>query len=167
MRGPLAAALNQPMPQARTAALAPVGGSTTAAPAATSSYSVAVGGGARDFTVALALHAHNYPAGGYGAAAGPETVASSSSLDLAWTWLRFRHVSTNVHAGGAGMLLVDRATGDHAMGEGFRYGAALAVNASIVTAFVDYYRVGVVFGGGPATGFSELSGVMLGLMIRQ
>lgn len=124
----------------------------------TPSYSVAVGGGARDFTVQLAAQKRD---------AGPQEVAPSSSLDLAWTWLRFRHVSTNVHAGGAGMLLVDRMTGEHAFGEGFRYGAALDLQASIVHVIVDYYRVGVVFGDGPATGFSDMTGVMLGVMVRQ
>lgn len=124
----------------------------------TGSYSVAVGGGARDFTVQLAAQQHD---------AGAQEVAPSSSLDLAWTWLRLPHVSTNVHGGGAAMLLVDRMTGEHAVGQGFRYGAAVDIEASVFHVIVDYYRAGFLFGDGPATGFSDMTGVMVGLMVRR
>lgn len=169
VHGPLANLVSAPI-AARTTGVA-----AAEAPVAPSgnSYSLAVGGGVRDFTIELAFHAHEIadktfalpdPATINGT---PHYITGSTSLDMRLTWLRTHHISTNVHVGPAAMLMLDRTTGSVEFGQGFRYGGAVAVSFSKMIAYVDLYRTGILFADGPATGFSDVSGVAFGLAYQK
>ncbi|HUJ58970.1 MAG TPA: hypothetical protein VLX92_10770 [Kofleriaceae bacterium] len=142
---------------------------TMTAPSA-QSYDAAIGGGARDFTVELGLHAHEVSSQSFALPSatmtGPRYLTSSASFDVTWTWLRWHHLSSGLHAGPAAMMLLDRTTGAVDWGKGVRYGARVGVTFSIVTAFVDFSRTAVGFDGGVAQGFSDVTGLMVGLELR-
>ena len=64
------------------------------------------------------------------------------------------------------MTIADRTTGALSWGYGFRYGAEAALSLSVLTAYIDLYRTGVSFDAGPAAGFSDIRGVMVGIALR-
>jgi hypothetical protein len=170
VRGPLATALNQTVVARSTStaaeAPAPAGGS----------YSLGFGMGARDFTIGLGLHVTDVTNDSFSIpnaattaayANSPHYVTGSGSLDLAWTWLRIKMVSTSLHVGPSYGLLVDRATGDRTYAPGVRYGGGLGVQLSIFTAYVDLYRDASAFRDGPASGFNSTSGMTIGIQLRR
>lgn len=166
--GPLANVMSTPVATARTTSAAEA---PTPAPSG-NSYSLAVGGGSKDFTIEGGFHVHDVAQGTF-ALPDPATIAGtphyamgSASLDFRWSWLRFKHWSTNVHAGPAVGLVLDCTSGAASVAEGFRYGAGLAVSLSKFSVFGDVYRTGFVFDGGPADGFSDLTGVTVGLAFQ-
>lgn len=166
--GPLGNVIGAPVATARTTSAA----EAPAAPPGGNSYSLAIGGGSKDVTVEVGLHVHDVAQGTF-ALPDPATIAGtphyatgSGSVDFRWSWLRFSHWSTNIHAGPAVGVLLDRTSGAASVGEGFRYGAGLAVSLSKFSVFGDLYRTGFVFDGGPADGFSDLTGVTVGLAFQ-
>jgi hypothetical protein len=169
VQGPLANVMNAPTSAPRQTTLA--ADAPAAALPPTHSYALAFGAGTRNLELGVGVYAHEVSAASVaipdGSGSGPHYVTSSSSLDVRWTWLRLGHFSTSLHFGPTGAVILDRTTGATAWGQGVRYGAQLAVTYAGFAAFVDYYQNDVSFDDGPAPGYSKLSGMMLGVGLRQ
>ena len=136
-------------------------------------YAFGVGGGARDFTLELGVQPLATAAPSVmpaarpaDAATTPRYLATTSSLDMRWTPMRFHVLSINLHAGPALGVLADRTSGTVHFAQGFRTGAGIELSFNRVSAFVDVYRGGLVFADGPATGTSQLVGVTIGVGVR-
>jgi len=158
-RGPLADAMVQPIAR------------STSAPAAalpepdSKTYSGSLGGGTKNVVVAGTLLLHDVSSGSW---ANPESgtphyVTATGAVDVSWSWLRWKLLSTALHGGPARTLLVDRTTGGTSWANGVRYGASAAVSLAIVTLYADLHRELVQFSDGPAEGTSSITGLTLGV----
>jgi hypothetical protein len=168
VHGPLASTVNQPV-AARAASS--TSSSSDAAPVAMGgNYAIAFGSTLREFQIGIGLAAHDATAASFGNLQTPDAphyLAATGTFDITWNWLKWRWVSTNIHVGPARSLLLDRTTGDRTWGFGVRYGAGLAVTAGSVGLFADAYRAALVFDGGPAPGFSDVTGVTVGIALHR
>src|SRR5689334_17724440 len=118
VHGPLANLVAAPVAARTISAAAPA-----PAPAPSGdNVSLAVGGGARDFTIELGLHVHDVTSQTFALpdpatlAGTPHYMTTSTSLDMRWTWLRTHHVAAHLHVGPAAALLVDRSSGATSLG---------------------------------------------------
>jgi hypothetical protein len=145
-----------------------VGAEPTVSPEPGGNYSLAIGGGAKDFTISAALHAHDASGSTVSlpAAGSPYYLDASANLDFSWSFLRWKMFSTNIHAGPTRNLLLDRSTGERSWGNGVRYGGGAALSVKFMTVFADYYNEAVAFNDGAAQGVSVISGVMVGVALR-
>jgi hypothetical protein len=95
----------------------------------------------------------------------PHYLTASGSLAFRWTPIRISHFAASAHVGPDDMMIVDRTSGSQSFGQGVRYGGTLTLNTPVVSGFVDYYRSSIVFMDGPAVGYNEITGVMVGLSL--
>jgi len=174
IHGPLAQVATAPIATARSTSIAAAAPADSASTSAGDSYSLAIGAGVRAFTVEVGVHAHGLTSG---ALTIPDAnsqqpgmahyLTASSSLDLHWHWLQWRRFSTDLHAGPAAGLLLDRMSGEKSWAQGFRYGTGVDFRLSPAIVFVDVYRTGLTFSGGPAIGYSDITGITIGLALRE
>jgi len=169
MSGPLASAVSEPV--ARTMAAT---ASTTAAPMTGNAYEVEAGSSYYDFFLGVNLQAqnittHSFPAfaGGSMADGTPHYVNATATFEIAWAWLHWKWVSSYIHAGPSRSVLYDRSGGSNDWGFGYRYGGGLAASLSQFSIYADLYKTGLVFGDGPANGFSSASGLTVGIAFRR
>lgn len=139
-------------PTARTA------DGTAVAPSATApSYAFALGGGTRDFTVALGVQTHEIAS---------QVLAPTASLDFTANLFRFHGATLAMHAGpGAGALL-DMGTLQYGFGQGYRAGGTFGLSLGPAMIFVDVSRTGILFMDGPAQGASDFTGATFGLALH-
>jgi hypothetical protein len=159
-RGPLADAMVQPIARSSAAPAA-----ATAPADEPKSFSGALGGGTRNVVVAGTVLLHEISSGSWANpdAGTPHYVTATASVDVAWTWLRWKLLSTALHGGPARTALVDRTSGEVSWANGIRYGASAAVSLAVLTLYVDLHKELLQFADGPATGRSSLTGVTLGV----
>ncbi len=165
--------LAQPMKQtvtadarvAKAAAAAGIATSSTAQPTAGNTYSLGIGWGVRDFSIGIGLQAHDVDKStfSFSDTRSPLYATGTGSIDVTWTPLRWRMLSTFIHAGPTVGVLVDRATGSYDLGKGVKFGAGIAISLSVATAFIDLYQTELGFSQGPAQGMSELTGATIGI----
>jgi hypothetical protein len=170
VHGPLATALGQTVvPRTTTSAAV-----TPATPGG--NYSFGFGMSARDFSFGVGLHATDVTSDSLSIptastlasyATSPHYVTGGGSLDVSWTWLRVKLLSTSLHVGPSYDMLLDRMTGARNYGPGVRYGAGLTAQLWIINAYVDLYREALVFNDGPAAGFNSTTGVTIGIALRR
>lgn len=122
--------------------------------------SISAGGGAKDFTIGGGFHLHEL-----GMGEGIHT--ASATMDFNWTLLRWKAISTNIHAGPAITGMVDTMTADYAYGYGVHYGGGVALTLSSYSLFVDFHRLFSIIDGGPAPGANAFGGTMLGFQVRR
>jgi len=96
----------------------------------------------------------------------PRYLIASTSLDVRFRYLNFKHLTADIHAGPAIGYLVDRGTADFQAGNGFRAGVTFGLRLGKVSAFADLYETELVFTDGDARGTSGLTGVTLGILVR-
>jgi hypothetical protein len=175
VHGPLSSVLDQQVTLPGTAASVAPGASATtaAAPRQAATYGVTIGAGSRDFTVELPIRFHDVTGANFSIpgppVAGedaPKYLLSSAVAQTRFTWLRIANLSTDLHAGQAGAMLLDRTTGERQFALGFSYGAGFALTLRPIVVSLDFYRTGFRFTTGPATGFSAMTGVTVGLALR-
>ena len=161
-RGPLAALSGRAIAQRQTSAAA----TDQAAPDG-GTYTLAVGGGARDFTISGTLTAHDVTGASFASPSdgSPQYLTGAVGLDFGWTWLRWKALSTSLHAGPGRMVVLDRASGERSWGNGLHYGAGVAVSLKLVSLLADLHRDSFVFDDGPATGTSTMSGLTIGVAL--
>jgi len=132
----------------------------TSAPAETqanSSFSMSVGGGARDLTIAAAILSHDL---------GSEYLTLSAAIDIRWTLVRWRGLSAGVNVGPTRTLLLAHDYSALEMGGGVRGGGGLAYSRKAFSVFAEYYRGMIGFGDGPAKGTTMLGGLIVGLAFQ-
>ncbi len=167
VHGPLASAVGETVTARRVSTAA-----DSPAPAG-NSYAIEVGSKFRNFTLGLGLQAHDVTSASFSlpssqqAIGAPHFLDATSSLDIRWSWLKLRYFTANIHVGPAYAMLLDRTTADASWAPGYRYGAGFAVAVGVFGVFLDAYKTGVVFSDGPARGYSELTGVTLGLALNR
>jgi len=170
VHGPLAAVINQ------TVATRQTSGAGESPPPTGNSYAAEIGGKVRDFSVGVGLQAHDASSASFSlpsfnsgqqAPDSPHFLAATGSIDVRWNWLKLRYFNANIHAGPARTMLFDRMTADVSWGNGYRYGAGFGVALGAFGVFLDAYHTGVVFGDGPANGYSELTGVTIGASLNR
>jgi len=122
-----------------------------------SAFTLSVGGGARDLTVAIAVH------GGLGT---PEYTMLTGAIDLRWTLARWRGLSAGINVSPTRTLLVARDYSELEVGSGVRGGGGIAYTRKAWSVYADYYRGIVGFGSGPAEGTTTLSGLVLGVAFQ-
>ncbi len=174
--GPLSSVVAAPATPAARSTTAPT---APLPPASGSTYSLAVGGGAKNFSVEAGLQAQNVSSASFslpsinGVEQGtivdpgtPHYITATSDLLVRYTPLRFKYFSTNVYAGPGGALVFDRTSGNRSWGEEVRFGVGISTNLKWFAAFADVSRTVVVFADGPATGTSTIDGIMVGLALH-
>ena len=91
---------------------------------------------------------------------------ATTSVDLRFTIPIVNHFAFGGHVGPAAGAVLDRTTGDHAFGEGVRFGALVSANVGPVGVFADLYETEMVFLSGAAQGTSKLTGLIVGVALR-
>jgi hypothetical protein len=169
LAGPISNMVTQPAATARTDGM-------TAPPVDdTRSYSFALGagfGGGR-FGIELGTHLHEVNGASFSLPSSegvdptsPRYLLATTSLDTRVRWLALRHFVSEIHAGPAAGMLVDRGMLGYQFGNGYRFGAMIAGKLGPLTAFADVYETDMAFGEGDAKGKSTLTGITLGLALR-
>lgn len=164
--------LAQPMKQTMTAdprvaaARASAGlDATSTPPTPGKTYTLSAGVGTSMFQVGLTMQAHDVDRQVFSLTdmSAPRYATATASLDVTWTPLRWRMLSTFVHAGPSYGVLLERTSGNHDTGKGLRFGGGIAVSLSVLTAYVDFYQMELQFASGPAQGMSQLTGATVGI----
>ena len=133
--------------------------SATEAPTASpKSFSVWLGGGSRYASIDAGLHLHDIDS--------QVAMLATASLDMRVTVPFYNHFAIGGHLGPAAGAVVDRTTGDHAFGEGVRFGGLVSVNVGSVGVFADLYETEMLFVGSSAQGASKLTGLLFGIALR-
>jgi hypothetical protein len=88
-----------------------------------------------------------------------------TTLEARWTWLRWRRLGLMVKGGGTHAAVIDKMTGDRALGIGYTYAAGVEVMFRNVTVWADASQTWIRFVDGPAMGDSELRGITVGLSL--
>jgi hypothetical protein len=165
LSGPIKNLVTEPVATARLETAPPVEN--------TRSYSFAAGTKMhRLFAVEFGLHLHDVKGASFAMPStdwdptAPRYLITTGSLDFRIRWLKFRHFASDLHAGPAGGLLVDRGTGGSQLGQGFRLGAAVAATLGPLDAFADFYLMDMLYVDGPAKGGTKMSGLTLGFAFR-
>ena len=171
MKGALASAVSEPIART-TAATTSMTPTTSSAPG--NAYEVEAGSSYYDFFLGVNVQAHNLTAaslpvfaGGSMADGTPHYLNAIATLDIAWAWLHWKWVSSYIHAGPGEAILYDRSGNANHWGFGYRYGAGAAASWSRLSIYADLYKTGLVFGDGPATGYSSASGLTVGIAFHR
>ncbi|MBV8756505.1 MAG: hypothetical protein JO257_04495 [Deltaproteobacteria bacterium] len=138
-------------------ARAPITATDTPAPPP-KSFSVWLGGGSRYASIDAGLHMHDIDS--------RVSMLATASIDLRITIPFYNHFAIGGHLGPAAGAVVDRTSGDHAFGEGVRFGGLVSVNAGSFGVFADVYETEMLFVGGSAQGVSKLTGLLVGVALR-
>jgi hypothetical protein len=156
--------LAQPMKATRIA-----DGSAPAATALGKTYTLGVGWGSDAFGIGFALQGHDVDRQtfAFSDTSAPRYATATASLDVQWAPVRWKMLSTFVHAGPSFAALIDRTTGGYDTGKGVRFGGGFAVSLSVVTAFVDFYQMQLEFSSGAAQGLSQITGATVGIGINR
>ena len=164
--------LAQPMKQTVTAdpRIAAAGKSvgldtTSAEPAPGKTYTLSAGVGTPMIQVGVTMQAHDVDRQVFSFTdmTAPRYATATASLDVTWSPLRWKMLSTFVHAGPSYGVLVERTSGNHDTGKGVRFGGGVAISLSVLTAYVDFYQMELEFASGPAQGMSQLTGATVGI----
>ncbi len=121
------------------------------------SFSFWIGAGKRYVSLDAGLHLHDLDS---------QVALATASLDFRFTIPLFGHVAFGGHAGPAFGGVVDRTSGEHAFGEGMRFGGLVSANVGSFGVFADLYETEMVFLGGAAQGNSKLTGLLVGVALR-
>jgi hypothetical protein len=161
-KGPLAQIAGQPVARQTTQ---PTAAATDQAVDPADSYSLGIGGGAKNFTIRGTVMVNGVDRSITAPASEgmPRFVSGSAALAGAWSFLRWHGFSTQLHAGPATTVLVDRTTGDRSFAQGLRFGAGAELAVKGLAVYADFHRDVVAFSDGPATGISSVSGITLGV----
>jgi|HubBroStandDraft_6_1064221.scaffolds.fasta_scaffold16141_6 hypothetical protein len=164
--GPLSSMMGESVASART-----LPGTTTAIaatpPAASHTYSLAFGFGTPDFGAEIGVHEFGASTSMFDSAdTSQRYVTTTGSVDLRWTPIRWKHVSTFVHAGPSVGAVVDKGAQSTTFGQGVRYGGGMAVMFSHMMLFVDASRTALQMTDGDAKGFNQLGGITVGLGVH-
>ena len=152
--------LAQPMKATRTS-----DGSAPSATATGKTYTLGLGWGTDVLGIGFAIAGHDVDRSTFSFTdtSAPRYATATASLDVQWSPVRWKMLSTFVHAGPSYGALIDRTTGGYDTGKGVRFGGGLAVRLSVVTAFVDLYEMQLMFSSGPAQGMSQITGATVGI----
>lgn len=131
---------------------------TDAAAPPSRSFSFWLGGGQRYVSVDAGLHLHDIDS--------QVAMLATASVDLRITVPFYNHFALGGHLGPAAGAVVDRTSGDHAFGEGVRFGGLVSANVGPVGVFADLYETEMVFLSGSAQGVSKLTGLIVGVALR-
>lgn len=156
--GPLANLQTIPRLTAITNAPAP-------APPEGRNYSAGLGFGDKLFTLGIGLHANNISKSTL-AIDGAQYISAAGSLDFRFSWLTYKHFSSNMQLAPTRTLLVDSTAGSYTWGIGMRYGTGVAVSLSVVSIYADVYQERTFFFDGPADGVSTRTGMTVGIALQ-
>lgn len=169
LSGPIANMVTQPAASARE------DGPSAPPVDDTRSYSFALGAGFSGgrFGIELGTHLHDVNGASFSlpSAMGvdptsPRYLLATTSLDVRIRWLSFHHVVSELHAGPAAGMLVDRAMIGKQFGNGYRFGAMVGGQLGPLNVFADVYETDMAFDAGEAKGMSTLTGITLGVALR-
>ena len=155
----------------RIAAAATAAGLETTAtePTAGRTYTLEVGWRVAMFRIGANLQAHDADRSTFSLTdtSSPRYATATAAVDLAWEPVRWKMLSTFLHAGPAMGVLLERTSGGYDTGKGLRFGAGISASLSVATVFVDVYRMELAFDSGPAQGMSNISGATIGIGINR
>lgn len=142
--------------------VAPVARQPAAADAAPAesprSFSFWLGGGSRYASIDAGLHLHDIDS--------QVAMLATGSVDIRITVPFHNHVAFGGHLGPAVGAVVDRTSGEHAFGEGVRFGGLVSANVGSFGVFADLYETEMVFLSGSGQGTSKLTGLLVGVALR-
>ena len=164
--GPASTLMSESMATARTLPTTTAIAATP--PPAAHTYSLAFGFGTKDFGAEIGLHEFGTTTSAFDTTSdsAQRYVTTTGSVDLRWTPVRWKHVTTFLHAGPSVGAVVDKGAQSTTFGQGVRYGGGMAVRFSHFMLYADASRTALQMTDGDAKGFNQLGGITVGLGIH-
>jgi hypothetical protein len=166
--GPLSSMMGEQVATARQ--LPSTAAATSAATAAGSTphtYSLAFGFGTRDVGAEIGVHAFGASTSMFDSGDTAQRYATTTgSVDLRWSFLRWKSFSTYVHAGPVVGMVVDKGANSTAFGQGVRYGGGVVYAFPVVMVYLDASQTALQLASGDGSGFNQLTGITVGIGIH-
>jgi len=123
-------------------------------------YSLEAGFGNKTFTFNSVLAVHDATSTSFTPGSG--MLAGTLGVNLRWAMFKWHNLSPSLAAGPVRMMILDRASGDRAWGNGLKFGAGAQYQLGPIALYADLYREIAAFDAGTTT----LDGLTVGIALQ-